>query len=151
AGLAGQGARSRALIVVVGLVAAVLVVGTFAVATRQRNTAGTSGASTPIGVPSSLPAAPPWSLTPPSDSGSPSSEPLPLPSLTPSPPSPAPKKPSPRAVSPRVLLDTLRPVVVADGASGRKAVAVLGSTTFPDSTSVFVGCSTQPATLTYRL
>jgi hypothetical protein len=28
---------------------------------------------------------------------------------------------------------------------------VLGSTTFPDSTSMFVGCSGEPATLAYRL
>ena len=41
--------------------------------------------------------------------------------------------------------------MVADGVSGRKMLAVMGRTTFPDSTSVFVSCSTGPATLTYRL
>jgi hypothetical protein len=149
AGLGGQGSRSRLLIVVVGLVAIVLVVGTFAVAARQRNSGSTAGSSSPIEVPSSIPTALATpSLVPPSDAGSPA--PLPsLPSLTPSPPSAAPTPA--RTVSPRVLLDTLRPAVVADGASGRKMVAVLGRTTFPNSTSVFVSCSTRPATLTYRL
>jgi hypothetical protein len=40
---------------------------------------------------------------------------------------------------------------VADGQSGQRVNSMLGSKRFPDSTGVFINCSAQPATLTYRL
>jgi hypothetical protein len=66
-------------------------------------------------------------------------------------PAPSSRATSPRPVVVRVALHTLRPSVVADGPSGRPAVAVLGSAVYPDSTAVFVSCTTRPATLSYRL
>ncbi len=51
----------------------------------------------------------------------------------------------------RVPLYSLRADVNADGPSGQRVSTVLGSTTFSDSTSMFVGCSGTPATLTYPL
>jgi hypothetical protein len=51
----------------------------------------------------------------------------------------------------RIPLYSLRADVNADGPSGQRVSTVLGSTTFPDSTSMFVGCADKPATLAYRL
>jgi hypothetical protein len=83
----------------------------------------------------------------PSDSAQP--EPPP-----PSEPAPAKSSPHTAALQPtlrRAALYSLQADVAADGPSGQRVSSVLGSATFPDSTSMFVGCSDQPATLTYRL
>jgi hypothetical protein len=55
--------------------------------------------------------------------------------------------PAPRTVA----LYSLKATVHAAGPSGQHVGVVLGSTNFADSTSMFVGCSGTPATLTYRL
>jgi hypothetical protein len=91
---------------------------------------GSTGSAQPD-PPSSTPAAP---STPPPSSG-------------PASPHTAAPRPSFR----RVALYSLRADVQADGPSGQRVSRVLGSTLFPDSTSMFVGCSGTPATLTYRL
>src|SRR5579859_2461846 len=146
----GQSIRSRILI---GVAAAlVLLVGTFAVASRQHSGGDNTGspaivpASTsaaPIGVPSfgNVPSGSPSGSAPVS---APASA-LPSVSLPPSLASRPPSKAPARKPSPLVMLDTLRPTVSADGASGRRATAVIGTTTFPDSTSVFVSCSDRAA------
>ncbi len=109
--------------------------------------------------------APPVSATvPPGDFGNAvpgptgSAEPDPAPSTPAAPSTPpqssgagGPHTASPRPSFRRVALYSQRADVQADGPSGQRVSRVLGSTVFPDSTSMFVGCSGAPATLTYRL
>jgi hypothetical protein len=60
---------------------------------------------------------------------------------------------APRWVRPASLppLFSLRPTVVADGASGQHLTSVLAGQTYNDATGAWVNCGTSPATLTYNL
>jgi hypothetical protein len=95
-----------------------------------------------------------FDLTPlPTDKAGAPPQPTPTPSQPASPSTqPAPTRTaSPRPVVVQMSLNGLRPTVFANGPSGQKVASVIGAQRFPDSTSVFVSCSDQPATLTYQL
>jgi hypothetical protein len=129
------------------------------------NSAGRAGGGRPASQPQGGP--PPASATAGARTGDFGTVPGPSgstqPAASPSPSAPAPSSPPPAASSAakppapaprpslrRVALYSVPADVHADGPSGKPADTVLGSTLFPDSTSMFVGCS-EPATLTYRL
>jgi hypothetical protein len=95
-----------------------------------------------------------FDLTPlPTDNTGPAPVPTPTATQPAGPPTqPAPTRTaSPRPVVVQMSLNGLRPAVFANGPSGQKVASVIGLQRFPDSTSVFVSCSVQPATLTYQL
>jgi hypothetical protein len=60
---------------------------------------------------------------------------------------------APRWVRPASLppLFSLRPTVVADGASGQHLSSLLAGQTYTDATGAWVNCGASPATLTYTL
>ncbi len=154
----GQGMKSRLLLG--GLAATVLLAGTAAVAMHQRN-AGNN--TTPPGQAANPP---PAVTTVPKGGGTLGAPVLPPPAATGATPAAppaagamsAPMSGSPAAAAPvpsgsattQMALSALQPTA-ATGMSGRSTFAVLGSTNFPNSTTVVVSCSGPAAMLTYQL
>lgn len=150
----GQGMKPRLLLG--GLAATVLLAGTAAVAMHQRNagnnTPATGQAVNPppavTGLPNNARLGSP--VLPPPAATAPSAVP-PGASAMSAPMSAPPSAAASGATTAQVALNTLHPAAAAGGMSGRQTFAVLGSTNFPNSTTVFVSCSGTPAMLSYQL
>lgn len=153
----GQGMRSRLLLG--GLAATVLLGGTAAVAMHQRNAGNNAPATGQAANPPAAVTALPSGgqalgtplLPPPAAAGVPSAASPVAPAMS-APMSVAGGAGVPSgAPTTQMALSTLHPTAAAGGMSGRNTFAVLGSTNFPNSTTVFVSCSGPPAVLSYQL
>jgi hypothetical protein len=154
--------RGRIAVTILAVIVLPIVTLFLVVNHQEPGTQDTSASQTPDAadlIPSLPDAFPPGTGAP---GGLPGADPtpsaVPTPSAGPSPSAPAAPPATPPAsarpaqpVIVRVPLHTLQPRVVANGPSGQRTVGMLGSTSFPNSVSVFVSCSEQLATLTYTL